>query len=360
MSTKNLYFDESGQTGTNLLDPEQLFFSVGSTDIQTDEANAIIERCFPRHAGSDLKFKTLFRRHANRKSLIEFAKYVGKNPEHFSSFLMDKRFALLARMVDWFVEPVVSSNGYDWYKDDYGLRWVNMFFYSFSLLETDELLKEILTLYDTFCSTVSFDTLLRMQARYRQIADQGPEVIQPFMSLVSTGADSFEEHYALDTFNRLNDANDLHVTTIVSSVGWWRSRHTEDFVVVHDQSTHFFKRQGLWDRITSMEAGEGTVWVGAKSLSFPLRVLSTSAGDSQLLPSLQLCDLIAGFVAKVKSKKLTSGERELVDQMVAAGMGELNYNSVSPGIEFVKGTPAIANGPDAVDQVTILTRPQVP
>ena len=45
-----LYFDESGQTGTNLLDPDQAFFSVCSTDLDEAEGRRILRDHFPRTA----------------------------------------------------------------------------------------------------------------------------------------------------------------------------------------------------------------------------------------------------------------------------------------------------------------------
>jgi hypothetical protein len=255
-------------------------------------------------------------------------------------------------LVDWAVEPVVSAQGYDWYKGDYGRRWLNMFYFALKHVAGDTYLNEITSLYGRFSECPNHTTLTAMQNRYNEIAKSGPEALQPFMTLVADGVSEFTQRYQFEGFA---DRNDVHVTCVVTSVAWWRARHNADFEVVHDQSTHFFRRRGMWDVVTDMSAKSGVVYVGEKAIRFPLRVRSTREGDSALLAPLQICDLIGGFFARTKSSRLSDPERRLLDDMLAAGMGEISLNSIEAGDEFVDGPPARRNGPDAVDQIVRLT-----
>ncbi len=86
-NTKTIYFDESGNTGSNLLDPQQKFFSVGSTDLAEDESNTILQKHFQKHVGKDIKFKKLFRDRSNYDDLIAFADTVGQQPARFFCYL---------------------------------------------------------------------------------------------------------------------------------------------------------------------------------------------------------------------------------------------------------------------------------
>lgn len=88
-----LYFDESGQTGNKLLDSDQKFFSVGSTDLHDTEALAILRKHFPKQVGTDIKFRRLFRRPGHHRSLIGFARTVSLQPGRFFCYLTDKKFA---------------------------------------------------------------------------------------------------------------------------------------------------------------------------------------------------------------------------------------------------------------------------
>ena len=354
---KTLYFDESGHTGANLLDVEQPYFSVASTDFDADEARAVIAQCFPKYRGDELKFGKLFKYPSNYGPLTEFARVAGTQSNRFSCYLIDKKFATLAKVVDWFAEPVASAGGRDWYKHDYGARWANMFYYALSLPGNEGLLDEINALYDRLASQRTEDALSRMQSRYTELAESGPDTIKPFMNLVASGAHMFDRWYSLNTFA---DRNEIHVTCVVDLVARWRARHEEDFVIIHDQSTHFFKRRGLWERFMSVAARDGVVQVGAKSITFPLRVVSTTPGDSKLFPSLQLCDLIAGYFAKAKLPTLKEAETKAIHQMGETGLRKIGGGCILPGSEFPDGPPELTTGPDAVDQIRILLQGRSP
>lgn len=351
---RTLYFDESGNTGPHLLDPQQKFFSVGSTDLTEEESSAILKKYFPKHFGNDIKFKKLFRDSSNYESLVGFAEEVGQQPERFFCFLMDKKFALLCRLIDWLVEPLFHNSGYDWYKDDYGRSWANIFYLAFKTLNDNEaLLTEVTGLYSELVREPSHSLLEKMKHRYWEIAAAGPDNIRMFMGYVALGADEFEVHYALD---EIKNQTDIHVASLVSSVGWWRSRHVEDFAIIHDESTYFFKRQGLWDIITNMAASNATVYVGQKSIQFPLRVRSTTAGLSEKLASLQVCDLIGGFVTRSKANNLTPEQQSVINTMIDRGFGRIGFDCIEPGNFYATGMPPQADGPDAVDQIAIAMR----
>ncbi|MBB3979586.1 hypothetical protein GGQ64_004830 [Rhizobium azooxidifex] len=132
---KAVYFDESGQTGANLFDRDQPFFTIGSTDIEAGEAADIIATCFPRHAGDELKSKRLFKQPRSRPGLIEFAREIGKRPNSFCGSQIDKRFAIVGKMVDNIVEPLLHSRGYDFYTDGYARRFANTMMAVFADIE---------------------------------------------------------------------------------------------------------------------------------------------------------------------------------------------------------------------------------
>ena len=266
---KTIYFDESGNTGTKLLDPHQRFFNIGSTDLTQEEALDVIQRCFPSRVGSDIKFKDLVSNWRNFDGLLKFAEAVGSDPSRYFGYLMDKRYALLCRLVDWLVEPYFHERGYDWYKDDYARSYVNIFDLAFDIDRQGAILFEITELFERFAEAPSKPKLLRMQERFRDLARHGSKNVARFMEHVADGADEFEEHWDIDNFM---DPNDIHVTSVVTSTAWWRSKHDQDFKVVHDESNHFFDRKGLWDRMTDMSASASVVRIGNKSIQFPLRV----------------------------------------------------------------------------------------
>ena len=168
------------------------------------------------------------------------------------------------------------------------------------------------------------------------------------MEHVADGADEFERHWDIVNFK---DPNDIHVTSVVRSVAWWRSKHDQDFEVVHDESNHFFDRKEIWDLLTDRSASAAKIHIGDKSIQFPLRVCSTSPGNSKSLSPLQVRDLICGFYTKSKSRNLSKVQQELIQNMIEAEMDKISFDSIQHDDYYASGMPPRATGPDAVDQI---------
>lgn len=60
VTAKTLYFDESGYTGYNLLDPNQPVFAIASTDIEPAIAGTILRESFPDYQGEEFKFTNIW------------------------------------------------------------------------------------------------------------------------------------------------------------------------------------------------------------------------------------------------------------------------------------------------------------
>jgi hypothetical protein len=43
--------------------------------------------------------------------------------------------------------------------------------------------------------------------------------------------------------------------------------------------------------------------------------------------------------------------------MIEGGLCEIGFESMMADDDFVKGSPAVATGPDVIDQIALLTRP---
>jgi hypothetical protein len=120
VTVETLYFDESGYTGYNLLDPAQPMFAIASTDVSPNDAETILRESFPKYGGSEYKFTNIWRSN-NRKGLIEFGGRLAPLGERAFSWMMDKQFVVLTKIVDFLIEPFVTNAGYDFYAD--GFCW---------------------------------------------------------------------------------------------------------------------------------------------------------------------------------------------------------------------------------------------
>ena len=188
------------------------------------------------------------------------------------------------------------------------------------------------------------------------MANDCPEHVNKFMEMIALGAAEFERNSNIEKHRA---SSDVHLTSMVSSISFWRSKFEQNFRVIHDESAHFFRQKEMWDRITSMVAEDTVVYADdERKIEFPLRVAETKLLDSRGSPALQLSDLISGLAAKIKSPSLQEKDSIFVSELLEAGLNQMNTGGLHPGTAFIDGPPQDLNGPDAVDQFTKILYPE--
>ncbi|QLF71770.1 DUF3800 domain-containing protein (plasmid) [Peteryoungia desertarenae] len=354
MTVRTLYFDESGYTGYNLLDSAQPVFAISSADISNDAAEAILRESFPSYRGVEFKFSNIWRTNA-RSGLLTFARHLEPFADTAFTYMIDKRFGVLTKIVDFLIEPLVTNGGYDFYADGFCWKYCNYIHYGLTEFAPPELLDRLLTIYQDFSRNPTPQTLAVLQSQLRLIAQSLEEPVQIFIGQMADGAEAFEHFTDLETFK---SSNELHTTSMVAIISHWRQRHSEDFAVVHDASSTFLRQRRMWKNITSPNVPEQIHRGGDGSETpFPLRVVSTEAADSKDHFAIQFCDVLAGLCVKHFGSSANDPDRAFLDEVIQAGLGTLSYNGIRPSTIFPDQIPPRPlSGPDVVDQLAMLIR----
>jgi hypothetical protein len=121
---KTLYFDESRFTGYNLLDPSQPIFAVASTGVEEQLALDILRDSFPRYQGPEFKFTNIWTS-GNRAGLRRFAARLADLRQSAFVYMIDKRFGVLTKIIDFLIEPIITSAGFDFYDDGFCWKYAN-------------------------------------------------------------------------------------------------------------------------------------------------------------------------------------------------------------------------------------------
>lgn len=348
-----VYFDESGQTGTHLFDAAQPYFSLGSTSIEESEAGELLDRCFPRRQGNELKSQNVLRRRARKRDFLNFAREVGKTPERFCAVKIGKRFTVIAKMVDHLVEPLLRGQGYDFYAGNYAVRFANSAHFVFEPLLDRPIAENLLRLYNEFARNPTSAGLVSLHAALEAAERDGPDGSEVTLGLMVAGAEHFEELHKLSEFE---DTNDIHVTAVINCMGHWQEQSPGPFEVIHDESLHFFARTGSWQRLIDPNIEPQVIAVGGKTLTLPIPVVSTVSARSHECFSLQICDLIAGFASRASAPGLSKEDKDFFRAACDAGLGEITVFPVDAGSDFADGPPARATGPDIIDRIATAAR----
>ncbi|MFM6854735.1 MAG: DUF3800 domain-containing protein, partial [Sphingopyxis sp.] len=103
-ATTDIYFDESGYTGTDLSNPEQPFFVIASSTLGDADAKTLLEDSFPGYQGAEFKFTNIWRRDRHRRNLERFVTKLAEVEKSVFVWGIDKRFCLLTKMIDYVIE----------------------------------------------------------------------------------------------------------------------------------------------------------------------------------------------------------------------------------------------------------------
>jgi hypothetical protein len=354
MTTRTIYFDESGFTGYNLLDPVQPIFSIASSDISEELAEEILRTSFPRYQGHEYHFTNIWR--SNHKArLREFCWQLDQVAERSFCYVTNKRFALLAKMIDSLVEPVSTNSGYDFYDEGFCWRYTNLVYYGLTNFAPPEFLNELLNSYQEFSLAPSSGSLAVLQQRLSAMAETADERFKAFIVEMALGAQVFESYHDLQAFR---STNSLQTSTMIAVIGHWRQSYTEDFAVVHDASSSFLRDRATWETITGPDVNPVEITGGdGNGLEWPLRVISTESRDSRDSRVIQFCDVLAGLISKHFNPDLSVEDRQFMNELVTEGLGHITSNRNVPGTEFpVRIPPKRLSGPDAVDLMAEIMR----
>ena len=354
MPNRTIYFDESGFTGYNLLDPVQPVFSIASVDIEEERAEELLHSAFPRYQGEEFHFSQIWRS-GQRKRLRTFCNHLREVADTSFCYVTNKRFAVLTKMMDFLVEPIITSTGYDFYDEGFCWKYSNYVHFGLTNFAEPELLDCLLKYYQEFSRAPTSDSLNTLQARLAMMASSTDGPVQIFLEQMALGAKLFEEFNILDDFR---STNNVQTSTMIAVVGHWRQAYPEDFDVVHDASSSFMRDRSFWNALTAtsgptteLRAGDGSF------VEYPLRVVSTRAVDSKESRPVQFCDILAGLAAKHFNPTLSGDERDFMNGLIDEGLGCITSNRLVPSTEFpVRIPPKRLEGPDVVDQMAELLR----
>ncbi|MEU8708592.1 DUF3800 domain-containing protein [Streptomyces sp. NPDC048565] len=111
-----VYVDESANSGQNLLDPHQPVFTVAGVHLPDDLAASIVDEVrgqLPRNL-REPKYTSLAGSSRGRKALMNAFSRLPTGSVR--TYLVDKRFMVMAKMVNVIVEPMAHRNGYNLYQ----------------------------------------------------------------------------------------------------------------------------------------------------------------------------------------------------------------------------------------------------
>ncbi|MET4579444.1 DUF3800 domain-containing protein [Ottowia thiooxydans] len=345
-----IYCDEAGNSGANLLDPEQPCFVLASNDFSREEAESLLEHVRSAQ-GAEPKFTGLRKSGNGVARLIRFLADPRLSNERVVVDVFHKKFMVTTKLVDIVAETVAHEFGPDLYECGANLAMSNMLHYCMPV----------------FCGQENTDRFLA--AFVELIRRKGPTEVDNFYAagdamIKACTSDDFKGDLFPFVERRLFDiwfggyldslALDPAIPALFQHIAAWGSRKEDRFHVVHDASKPILASQATFQDMLAL-TGEGSNLIGydRRKMRFPLRALTLTQADSTLHPQLQVADLCAGITNHLHRCWIADNFDELATATRDLGRVDWTFNGVVPSPDVTPealGT-AEGEGTNAVDAI---------
>ena len=323
---KQVAFDESGNTGQDLLSREQPVFVLASVRVDDDVAQRILAKAL---AGDrrEAKAARLMRSGAGRRRLLHAFEDEGISPTHVKLMAYHKRFLVTTKIVDQLLETMMHENGFDLYENAGNLALANLL--------------HLVT--PAFCGQAEHDELLR---RFVSLArDVNDESIRQFYSQVDRLLATCTDREFIDVLQMLRatqsvvreaivapdkTAIDPAIPAFVDLAAQWSFTLGEPFEIVHDESKPLQQFHEVLASLMSLsKPGREYVSPGP---TWRLPILSTGITfvSSADVPAVQLADLLAGVMCSVLSDSTRGPVGQFARDILSTRFGQLKYSPVWP------------------------------
>jgi hypothetical protein len=283
-----LFYDESGNTGVDLLNSEQPVFCLASTSLDADVAAKLIAPLV-RPDQKEAKYSKLKGSRQGQANLINFFSSPELTLENSKFTLADKNYYLITHIVDKLIEPPLYENGIDLYENDAHVGLVNLWYYTGDYIFPGQW-KHV---QRAFLKAIrqrdhsSFNQFDRILAQAYKHARPDSNDIATGLFLARGRLDEFIGVYQdLEVF-------DPAVDSFISLTHKWMQQSPDMFHVTHDQSKPL-RRSEKFLRTLMTPLAPRIIGYGNRQAELPLRISDFDFGDSVAHPQLQVADIIAG------------------------------------------------------------------
>ncbi len=279
-------FDESGNTGPDLLNEEQPIFVLASVGIDEDAADSLLGAV----SGSEHHSVSARRSHAGRERTLEILAARELTPDTVKIAVMHKRFMVTSKFVDLIVEPVAARLGVDLYQRGAHLALSNLLYAAWPTLDATRA-NQVWTSFVDWTRKPDCETAGALSLAIRRMLVYAPGGVDLLLGVAAAKLDE-----APPSFAGAGDISDLDPAgpAIVALLHDW-SDQLGPFDVVHDDSAEIRQWLPQLDSLRNpdREPVEVQLWSGGR-LRYPLPVGHISLGKSERSAQVQLADLLAG------------------------------------------------------------------
>lgn len=353
----NVYIDESGNTGPNLLDRYQPVYVLASLSFSDEDENAI-SHIFKGSKGNELHFVDLIRSRSGNRKILELMESPLLAPERIKLYVAHKPLMLVAKLVDLLLEPLYELRGECIYKHGKNIALSNLIYF----------------VTPAFCGEgrfvafqATFQKMIRMKDRtsimdfYASVKDLRTSCNKDEFKIIIE--DILKTEAILDDI-----LPSLPVTILDPALpllfvlcGAWGEQFSKSFNLICDESKPIAHDRKLLEALMEPALKKVRIGYDSRRISLPLRVSTLKFADSRKSFLIQIADLLAGACA-YWAKRVAGhvDQNNSLSRSIGAVMPKLTINTIWPStnISSLEIGSNEEGGTDPIDYVAELLRLQ--
>ena len=284
---KSVYIDESGYTGTDLLNQDQPFLGASALYISDLEAEELIYKYFPQIQANELKYKKLSKRKNNWERLLGLQKDILDNYVCVS-YVCDKKYLLILHFLDYGAEPFYYNRKINFYEDGCNYSLGSLLYYVADTLLKNGNFKEILSLFQYAIKSKSELSITALIEKIRFTNWQElPEAFGPL---------ALGENSCIEALKNEHTSTDGAYIVLLSLISRLEAIINHEYEIIHDRSKNLEQYDVTLGKIINHERDIEFKETNLTTLKFPLKLKSVSQIDSKDSPGVQLADVLIGGV----------------------------------------------------------------
>jgi hypothetical protein len=350
--TKLLAFDESGNTGTDLLNIKQPIFVLASCDFTVEEAESLLNQIKSVQVINELKFTKLKKSSRGKKRILEFLSDDRLTKDRAKVFYFHKRYLVVTKIVDLLVENLAHRDGIDLYKNGLNIAMSNLHYYSIPAFCGESLFDKLLDAFIKMFQEPTNTTISHFFHTVYTLFEQcsNPEYKQLIAPIMASSEIIID---VLQTNNKT--VLDPAITAFFTLCSIWGEQYGETFKILHDQSKPLASERETLEMLMDKNGPYQKIGYDRRAFEFPLRSDCIELGDSKTDPRLQVADLISGSCYHwARGKADIQYQDEFWFQLDHLDMTKLAIGSIwpSPAVTPEEMGTHTGGGNNAVEAIT--------
>ncbi|NAY90935.1 DUF3800 domain-containing protein [Muricauda sp. JGD-17] len=286
-----IYFDESGNTGQDMLNQDQKVFVLASVNYLVEHQQKIKEFF---GVDGEIHFKSLKKSGAGRRKILSFLNSKWIHEQYVILYYVNKEFATCGQIVDLLAEIVLHHKGYDIYINGRHIAFTNHLFYFGNFFWNKQLFKKFLESFVEMVRTKDATAIknfyILVEELYSQIEEK--EILKPIKESKRHIDEIIE---AIDRFTI-----DVTFSTFLVLCDKWSKRLGKKIDVRFDRSKQL-EHYNLYIEKT-LELSNTTkkkieIGYDNRTMTFPHQINSVELVNSVNEFGVQCADLIASSLA---------------------------------------------------------------